>query len=140
MDKPVITKFASQDSWSFIYWLTQFWRLCGICRCYIVNWRINKLLLQRNLYSGAKHIPLSSKRPLSCWRLFHSDQTNTIIVWAPLHFYSFCESLSKIFTSLLILAIWAKFSLLGQTSLFALIVFRASPTVSPSWHICGEFW
>ena len=29
----------------------------------IVNWRINKLLLPHNLYSGAKHIPLSSQRP-----------------------------------------------------------------------------
>ena len=28
-----------------------------------VNWRINKLLLPHNLYSGAKHIPLFSQRP-----------------------------------------------------------------------------
>ena len=29
---------------------------------YIVNWRINKLLLPHNLYSSAKHIPLLSQK------------------------------------------------------------------------------
>ena len=33
--------------------------------CYIVDWRIKNLLLPHNLYSGAKHIPLSSQRPFS---------------------------------------------------------------------------
>ena len=37
-----------------------------------------------NLYSGAKHIPLSSQRPfhfLCCyWRHFHCDQTNTMLI------------------------------------------------------------
>ena len=31
--------------------------------CYIVNWRISKLFLPDNLYSGAKHIFLSSQKP-----------------------------------------------------------------------------
>ena len=33
------------------------------------------MLLPHYLYSGAKHIPLSSQRPFH----FHSDQTNTIL-------------------------------------------------------------
>ena len=32
--------------------------LWHIYRCYIVNWRINKLLLPHNLHSGAKHASL----------------------------------------------------------------------------------
>ena len=40
------------------------------------------LLLSHNLYSGAKHIPLTSRRPFhfqcSIGALFHSNQTNTI--------------------------------------------------------------
>ena len=47
--------------------------------CYIVNWRISKLFLPDNLYSGAKHIFLSSQKPSRFhWHPFHSDQTNTI--------------------------------------------------------------
>ena len=38
-----------------------------IYRCHIVSWRINKLLLPHNLYSGVRHIPLLSQRPF----LFH---------------------------------------------------------------------
>ena len=49
----------------------------------IVNWRINKLLLPHNLYSGAKHIPLSSQRPFhfhcSIGALFHSDLKKSIL-------------------------------------------------------------
>ena len=56
---------------------------------YIVNWRINKLRLPHSLYSGTKHIPLSSQRPFhfhcSYWRLFHSDQTNTKLYGVFLH-------------------------------------------------------
>ena len=50
---------------------------------FIVYWRINKLLLPHKLYSGAKHITLSSQRffhfHCSIGTLFHSDKTNTII-------------------------------------------------------------
>ena len=34
----------------FIFWLIQYWRLRHIYRCYILIWRINKLLLPHNLY------------------------------------------------------------------------------------------
>ena len=37
-----------------------------------VIWRINKLLLPHNLYSGTNHIPLFILAP------FYYDQTNTI--------------------------------------------------------------
>ena len=40
----------------------------------IANWRINKLLLPQNIYSGAKHVPLFH---CSYWLHFQSDQTNT---------------------------------------------------------------
>ena len=51
---------------------------------YLTNSRINKLLLPCNLYSGAKHISLSSQRPCHFFVLlapfFHSAQANTIFV------------------------------------------------------------
>ena len=48
-----------------------------------VNWMINKLLLPHDLYSGAKHIPLSSQRPSQLIVLlapisFRSDKYNAI--------------------------------------------------------------
>ena len=57
----------------FIYWSIQYWRFCYIYKCYIVNWRINKLLLPHNLYSGPKCIPLLLRKafillaPISFW-------------------------------------------------------------------------
>ena len=61
----------------FIFWSIQYCRLKCIYRCHIVNWRINKLLLPHNLYSAAKHFPLSSQRPFhfhcSVGTLFYSD-------------------------------------------------------------------
>ena len=65
----------SNQDYILIYLSIQYWRLWHIYRYYILIWRINKLLLQHNLYSGANHIPLfycSYRRPFYC------DQTNTI--------------------------------------------------------------
>ena len=70
----------------FIYWSIQYWGLWHIYRCYIVNWRINKLLLPRNLYSGAKLIGAT----------FCSNQTNTIPSSAVLHVQLLCHWLPVI--------------------------------------------
>ena len=42
----------------FINWSVQYWGLWCNYRCYILIWRINKLLLPHNLCSGANHHPL----------------------------------------------------------------------------------
>ena len=66
-----------------------------------LNWKINKLLLPHNLYSGAKHIPLFHKRPLhfhcSYWRRFHPNHTNTI-TWTT---NSLCLAFNNIVTNLI---------------------------------------
>ena len=49
-----------------------------IYRCYIVNQRINKLLLQHNLFSGATHIPLSSQRPFHIFLRNQKTTTNIL--------------------------------------------------------------
>ena len=63
-----------------IYWSIQYWRLWQIYRCYILIWRINKLLLTHNLYSGTNHIPLFN---CSCWAPFYCDHTNAILWVTP---------------------------------------------------------
>ena len=79
----------------FIYRSVCYWRLWYIYKCYIVNWRINKLVLPHSFYFGAKHILLSSKRPLPCWRPFHSNKTNTRItlMMAKKTIKNFCKTL-----------------------------------------------
>ena len=41
-----------QGNW-LVYWSIQYWGLWHIYMCYIHIWRINKLLIPNNLYSGA---------------------------------------------------------------------------------------
>ena len=58
----------------FIYWSILYFRLDYICRCYIGNWRINKLLLPHYHYYGTKN-PLTKAFVLLAPFL---DQTNII--------------------------------------------------------------
>ena len=60
----------SNQDYILIYLSIQYWRLWHIYRYYILIWRINKLLLQHNLYSGANHVPLFH---CSCWRHYKTE-------------------------------------------------------------------